>query len=435
MSAARRLAEPAPEQARDCFLDALEMSLVVGRAGGVVDEVLTAARTAPPPREPDLLAALLTLTEDGYRTALPLLRTALHAEGGPLWSRRPALASMISTELWDLDTHFAIAEWLVKTGRESGSPPLLRLAFSQQAMAAALTGDLGQALAATAEEAAVADAVGEPPLLHHRLHLAAVRGRREETLDLLALGTTATGTEQVASLHWSAAVLHNGLADHPAALAAARRATEHGDLFLTGAALPELVEAAVKCHEPAEAARALDALTERTQAAGTALGHGVTAYARGLVTGEEDDYREAVDCLANAPLRPYQARAHLLYGEWLRRRGRRKDCLHELRTAHDLFAAAGAEAFAARAEEQLRAAGHRVGRPLAPAHDQLTMQQLAVARLVAAGATSNEVATQLFISKRTVDAHLRAIFQKLGVISRRQLRDHPGLRRDDDHAR
>ncbi|MFD9700184.1 AAA family ATPase [Lentzea sp. NPDC059081] len=427
VSAARRLSALDPDRARDCFLDALEMSLVVGRAGGVVDEVLTAARAfAPAPTRPDLLEALLVLAEDGCTAAFPLLRTALHGEGRPLWSRRPALASVISSELWDFDTHAAIADWLLLAGRESGSPLLLRLAHAQQATCATLTGDVGEALAATAEEEALADAMGEPPALHHRLPLAALRGRREETLELLHASSAPGG--HVASMHWSAALLHNGLADHAAALSAARAATGHGDLFLTGAALPELVEAAVKCGETAEAARALEALTERTLAAGTLLGRGVTAYARGLVTGVEDDFREAVDCLRDTPLRPYQGRAHLLHGEWLRRQGRAKDSLRELRTAHALLSSSGAEAFAARAAGEIRAAGHRVERrTAAAAHEQLTMQQVAVARLVAAGATSNEVATELFISKRTVDAHLREIFRKLGVTSRRQLRDHPGV--------
>ncbi|GHH40486.1 ATP-binding protein [Lentzea cavernae] len=424
VSAARRLAGHAPDLARDAFLDAIETSFVVGRAGGVVQEILTAARAvAPAPAEPDLLEALITWSEKGYGAALPMVRGVLR-EGGPLWSRRPALASMISTELWDLDTQFAIAEWLLKVGRQSGSPLLLRLAFAQKATGAVLRGDLAEALAATAEEEAVADAVGEPPLRHHRLLLAAMGGRREETLDLVR---AAGGTGHVASLHWSAALLHNGVGDHAAALTAARAATGHGDLFLTGAALPELVEAAVRCHQPDVAARALEALTERTQAAGTALGRGVTAYSRGLVTGVEDDYREAVESLADSPLRPYRGRAHLLYGQWLLRAGRGTECLRELRTAHDLLSASGAEAFAGRAAEELRAAGQGVESRPAQVHDRLTRQQVAVARLVAAGATSNEVAGQLFVSKRTVDAHLRAIFHKLGVTSRRQLKDHPGL--------
>ncbi|MBP2324804.1 DNA-binding CsgD family transcriptional regulator [Kibdelosporangium banguiense] len=299
---------------------------------------------------------------------------------------------------------------------------------------AILAGDLGLALAAAAEEEAIADAAGEPPLVYHRLQIAAMRGRREEALDLFQTATAATapdGTGQATNLRWTAALLHNGLADYPAALTAAREATEHGDLFLTGAALPELVEAAVKCHEPALAAQALESLTDRTQAAGTALGRGITAYARGLVTGAEDDYREAVECLAEGPLLPYQGRAHLLYGEWLRRKGRRKDCLEQLRAAHELLSTAGAEGFARRAADELRAAGQRVQHRSTQAYEKLTMQQVAVARLVASGATSNEVATQLFISKRTVDAHLRMIFRKLGVTSRRQLKGHPDLHGPD----
>ncbi|SER26648.1 regulatory protein, luxR family [Lentzea albida] len=422
--AARRLVVTAPGQARECFLDAIETSFVVGRAGGVVEEVLASARAlAPEPGTPDLLSALITWASDGYRAAVPVLRAVLHSDSGALWSRRPALASMIGTELWDLDTQFAIAEWLLKAGRESGSPLLLRLAFAQKATGAVLCGDMAEALAATAEEEAVADAVGEPPLRHHRLLLAAMSGRREETAELLrGFG----GTGHVASLHWNAALLHNGVGDHEAALTAARAATGHGDLFLTGVALPELVEAAVRCDRPGEAAQALEALTERTQATGTALGRGVTAYSRGLVTGAEDDYREAVESLADSPLRPYRGRAHLLYGSWLRREGR-EECVRELRTAHDLLSTSGADAFAARAAAELRLAGHGVAHRPVQAHDTLTRQQVAVALLVASGATSNEVASQLFVSKRTVDAHLRAIFAKLGVTSRRQLKDHPGL--------
>ncbi|MET1074182.1 MAG: LuxR C-terminal-related transcriptional regulator, partial [Umezawaea sp.] len=429
VSAARRLSTLDPDAARDCFLDALEMSLVVGRSGTVVDEVLGAARAAAPaPSSPDLLEALISLSEHGFRASVPLLHDALHSQGGPLWSRRPALASMISIELWDPDTYSAIGEWLLKAGRDSGSPLLLRLAFAQKTVEAVLAGDVGGALAAIAEEEAVADATGEPPLMYHRLHLAAMRGRREEALELFRTAAAATaGSGRVTNLHWTAALLHNGLADHPAALTEALAATEHGDVFLTGVALPELVEAAVKCDEPAVAARALESLTERTRATGTVLGRGVAAYARALVTGAEDDHREAVECLAEGSYLPYLGRAHLLYGEWLRREDRGPECARQLRTAHELLSAAGAEAFARRAADELRAAGHRVRPPAAPAYEELTTQQTAVARLVASGATSNEVAGQLFISKRTVDAHLRTIFRKLGVTSRRQLKDHPDL--------
>ncbi|GAA4785601.1 LuxR family transcriptional regulator [Streptomyces ziwulingensis] len=432
LRAARRLAGPDPERSRDCFLDALEMSLVVGRAAGVMDLVLAAARSAAPaPRGPDVLDALIRLDADGHRAAVPLLRKALDGDGAPLWTRRPALAAMLATELWDPHTHTAISEWLMKTGRESGSPLVLRLGLAQTASGAVFRGDLGRARAAIAEEEAIADAIGGPPVTYHRLHLAALRGRRQPALELFEEVTeaaTVRGSGQlIANTHWAAAVLHNGLADYPAALAAARRATAHGDLFLAGISLPELVEAAVRCGEREAAATALESLTERTEAGGTLSGLGVAAYARGLVTGVEDHYREAVEHLEKSPMVPYRARAHLLYGEWLRRAGRRRDCRRHLRTAHELLSDAGVEAFARRAADELRATGERAPGRSGPAYDQLTAQEMYIARLVATGATSKEVAARLFLSPRTVDAHLRNLFRKLGITSRRHLRDHPAL--------
>ncbi|UED88013.1 ATP-binding protein [Streptomyces profundus] len=429
--AAQRLASLAPDRARDCFLDAVEMSLSVGRGGAVINQVLTAARCmAPSPSSPDALDALIRLGADGHEAAVPLLRQALYTMGDSFWTRRPALAMMIAVELWDLDTQGAIGAWLVKAGRASGSPLLLRLGLAQKAVEASLAGDIGQAIAITAEEAAIADATNAPPLLYHRLHLAALRGDRDEALKLgeaAAAAPTTAGPGHVTNLHWTTAILNNGLADYPAALAAARRATEHGALFLTGAALPELIEAAVRCGDHTAAAGALDSLTEHTRSSGSAAGRGIAAYARGLVTGVEDHYREAVDLLTESPLRTYLARAHLLYGEWLRRQHRRRESREHLHTAHELLSRAGAEAFARRAAAELGAIGEKVQARSEQTYEKLTMQELAVARLVAPGATSNEVAAQLYISKRTVDAHLRNIFRKLGISSRRQLKDHPDL--------
>ncbi|GHA26078.1 hypothetical protein GCM10010372_27620 [Streptomyces tauricus] len=160
-----------------------------------------------------------------------------------MWTRRPALAVVPAAELWDPHTHAAITEWLMRTGRESGSPLVLRLGLAQLTSWAVLSGDLGQAMAAIAEAEAIADAVGGPPVTYDRLQLAALRGRRQEALHLFESATEAAAVsgagQLIATTHWAAAVLHNGLGEYPAALAAARQAVANGDLlreFLAGAA-------------------------------------------------------------------------------------------------------------------------------------------------------------------------------------------------------
>ncbi|PZG01144.1 LuxR family transcriptional regulator [Micromonospora endophytica] len=431
--AGRRLAGLDPERARRCFLDAIEMSLLVGRASGVLDLVLAAARSvrATASRPPDVLDALSLLNSAEHRRAVPLIRQFLDGHDGPGWTEHPALALMLAAEIWDPHRYWTIVEWLLRTGRESGSPLLLRLGLAQTASYGALTADLGLAMASIAEEEAIADAIGGPPMHYHRIHLAAMRGRRTEALALFESATVTATTSGsgllIGNIDWASAMLHNGLADYPTALAAARRAVADGTLFLASFSLPELVEAAVRCGDSAAAATALESLVDRAEASGTATGLGIAAYAHGLVTGSEEHYRAAVAHLEQSPLSAYRARAHLVYGEWLRRAGRRRDCREHLRTAHHLLSEAGLDAFARRAAVELRATGERPRQRSPHTYDQLTIQELHIARLVAAGATSSEVAAQLFISPRTVDAHLRNIFRKLGINSRRQLRHRPDL--------
>ncbi|GAA4545474.1 helix-turn-helix transcriptional regulator [Amycolatopsis samaneae] len=427
LRAAQRLAATDPARSRECFLAALEMALVVGRAAGVLDRVLDAARSAPPAtREPDLLDALVRWHTEGHRTGVPALRLALTGED-PGWPQAPALATVLAGELWDLDLHATIVDWLVRTGQDTGSPMTVRLGLSQVAVQAVFTGDFGRAIAATAEEEAIADALGDRPQLYPRVHLAAMRGRRQEVLDLSADAASRGTGQLITNLGWAKAVLYNGLGDYPAALAEATRTVAAGDIFLTGITLPELVEAAVRCGEPAAAASALESLTEHTGPAGTTFARGVAAGARALVSEAEDDYRESIGILAGSTLTPHLARAHLRYGEWLRREGRRREAREQLRTAHERCSEIGMEAFAQRAAGELRATGEVARSRSGHTYDQLTMQETHIAREVAAGATTKEVATRLFLSPRTVDAHLRNIFRKLGITSRRQLRDMPGL--------
>ncbi|GAB3376611.1 AAA family ATPase [Amycolatopsis echigonensis] len=422
LRAAQQLPATDRERSREFLVAALEMGLVVGRAAGVLDRVLAAAPAAGPP---DLLTALVRLTAEGHRAGIPAIRQAL---AGDDWTRTPALATVLAGELWDLDLHRTIVDWLTRTGQTTGSPMTVRLGLSQAALSAVFAGNFGQAMAAIAEEEAIADALGDPPQLYPRMHLAAIRGRRQEVFDLFAEATSRQTGQLTANAHWAMAVLHNGLGDYPAALESATHAVASGDLFLTGIALPEQIEAAVRCGEDAVARSALDALAERAEPAGTDFALGVAAGARAMVNDAEDDYVAALSYLADSPLSVQTARAHLRYGEWLRRAGRRRDARAQLRAAHEQLSNIGLEAFARRAADELRATGEVARSRSAHTYDRLTMQEMHIAREVAAGATSKEVATRLFLSPRTVDAHLRNIFRKLGITSRRQLRDMPDLR-------
>ncbi|NKY36857.1 AAA family ATPase [Nocardia speluncae] len=427
LRAGQRLAAIDPQRSRECFVAALEMGLVVGRAAGVMDRVLDAARSAPPTaRPPDLLDALVLLNTEGHHAGVPALRRVLTGDDAG-WIQAPALATVLAGELWDIELHATVTDWLGRSGRDTGSPMTIRLGLSQSAVSAVLAGDFGRAMAAIAEEEAIADALGDLPQLYPRVHLAAMRGRRGEVHDLFTEVMSRDTGQLTANAHFAKAVLYNGSADYATALDAARSAVAGGDLFLTGIALPELVEAAVRCGADAVARSALEALLERTQPAGTGFALGVAAGARALVSEGEDDHREALEHLTGSPLATHLARAHLRYGEWLRRANRRREAREHLRTAHEQLSEIGLEAFAERAAGELRATGEVVRRRSAHTYDRLTMQEMHIAREVAAGATSKEVATRLYLSKRTVDAHLRNIFRKLGITSRRQLRNIPDL--------
>ncbi|MEU3642092.1 AAA family ATPase [Lentzea sp. NPDC034063] len=420
LNAARRMTGA---DARDGVLDALEIALAFGRPSGVMDAVVREARGLE--RGSDALEALVLLADEGHRTAVPLLRRVFSGDD-LVWTRHPALATMLAGELWDTEVHSAVTGWLLKTGQQTGSPFVLRLGLAQQAVGAVITGEFGKAVSAIAEEEAVADAVGMPPLRYARLHLAAYRGQKPEVLAEIEHSLREAERRAgclIANTHWASAVLHNGLGDYPVALAAAREAVAPGDLYLAGMALPELIEAAVRCGESSLASEALEDLVSRTSPCETAWAQGIAAYSRALVTGEEESYVAAVQQLESSAARPQLARAHLVYGEWLRRAGRRVDARTQLRAAHYLLSSIGMEAFAARAALELKATGEVARSRSAQATDELTMQETHIARLVATGATSKEVAARLFLSPRTVDAHLRNIFRKVGINSRRQLGD------------
>jgi DNA-binding CsgD family transcriptional regulator len=223
-------------------------------------------------------------------------------------------------------------------------------------------------------------------------------------------------------------VLGNGLARYEQALEAARAAAADSDPWIAMWALPELIEAAVRAGEDDLAGTALTALIDATELCDTDWATGIAVRCRALVsdgTAARSLYVEAVERLGRTRLRPELARAHLLYGEWLRRRRQRVDARAQLRTAYEISSAIGMAGFAERARRELVATGETARRrtPEAATDGELTAQERQIALLVRDGLSNPEVGTKLFLSPRTVEWHLRKVFAKLGIGSRRQLRE------------
>jgi DNA-binding CsgD family transcriptional regulator len=329
--------------------------------------------------------------------------------------------------VWDQDGFHAVAGRQLQVSRGAGALGRLPLHLSALAMARASRGDLTGAAHLLGEVDSVAATTGARINPYAWLRLRALQGREYEGSAEIA--NVSVGSHD----HWAAATLHNGLARyHEAAMAAQQAIAGAADPWVSMWALPELVEAAGRGGETELARDALNRLTDTTRPIGNDLARGIEARCQALVSAgatAEDRYLEAVRRLTRTKLRPEFARAHLLYGEWLRREGRRIDAREQLRTAHDLFAAMGMEAFAERARRELNATGERVRKRRDQPRDRLTPQEEQIARLARDGLSNPEISAQLFISARTVEWHLRKVFMKLGITSRRQLRssDEPTL--------
>jgi len=306
----------------------------------------------------------------------------------------------------------------------------LSVALNGQAMIATWRGELGEAAALCAEDDALKEATGVQISPYGAMLLAAYEGRMPEAsvlADLTVKDAISRGEGLGVQLaQWTIAVLQNGLGHYEDALDAAEQAIDERGFFISTWALAELIEAAVRCGRTDRAADALAHLMVATSIddADWALATQVRARAL-LAEGDvaEALYREAVDRLGRTPLRTELARAHLLYGEWLRRENRRVDGREHLRVAYDMFAAMGAEGFADRARHELLATGAQVRKRRDDTRDDLTPQEEHIARLARDGRTNPEIGAELYISARTVEWHLRKVFTKLGISSRRGLHD------------
>jgi DNA-binding CsgD family transcriptional regulator len=440
LQAARQLEPYDLDLARTTYLGAYGAAMTAAHLGrtGVFLEICHAARALPPPPAAPhplgvLLDALALLTTDGRAAATPALQRAakvvahMPVEDVLRWGW---LAGTASTATWDSEGASAIFERQAQLVRDDGALAELPIHLSALALDKVWTGDLAGAGLLVAESDSVAAATGSqlPPFA--ALRLRSLQGREAEASALIE-ATIQQATAGGAGLavrvaQWAAAVLYNGLARYDQAVSAARQVTANDiDPYQSMWALPELVEAAVRVSDTELARKALDRLAETTQPAGTDFAFGIEARSRALLTnGGNADllYREAIERLGRTQLRPELARAQLLYGEWLRRQGRRVDAREQLRTGHDLFAAIGMEAFAERARRELLATGATARKRSPETREELTAQEEQIARLARDGLSNPEIGAQLFISARTVEWHLRKVFAKLDISSRRQLR-------------
>lgn len=438
LAAARRLAPFDHDLARETYL------LAWGAAAwGAADSASLAAISAEisalaPPAENArpidvVLAGCARLVDEGGGTAIAMVREAMTALVDlpvPDLLKWGWAACGLSPAVWDeqvmIETYARAAEVV----RTAGILTELPIYLASLGAATALIGDFTTAAEIVAESEGLAAATGIPLAPYTTIILTAMQGKEAEATALIAATIEQTEADGqltgVTTAHWAASVLYNGLARYGEALASAQASTQIAQLIVSVWVLPELIEAAVRVGDDESARRALGQLADAAEAAETDWAQGVLARCRALLaeTGTAEAlYREAVERLGRTLLRPELARAHLLYGEWLRRQSRRGDARRQLRSAYDLFHSIGMAAFAERARRELLASGEKIHqRAVEMSGDELTPQERQIAVLVGEGLSNPEVGARLFLSPRTVEWHLRKIFTKLSITSRRQLR-------------
>jgi len=304
----------------------------------------------------------------------------------------------------------------------------LQYALNFLAAAHLFAGELTTAARLIDEDRLIAEVTGNPPVGYAAMALAAWQGQEAPASELIqatARAATARGLGRMVNFAaYASSVLDNGLGRHDLARDAAWRAFERDELGYGPLVVPELAEAAARTGDEALVRTALDWLSERTRVTPSEWALGIQARVRGLLShGDAADrcYRESIAHLRRTPVRVELARAHLLYGEWLRRERRRLDAREQLHRAHDLLATMGIEAFAERARRELEATGKTARKRTIETHDELTAQEAVIARLARDGLSNPEIGSRLFISARTVQYHLHKVFAKLAIGSRGQL--------------
>jgi DNA-binding CsgD family transcriptional regulator len=448
VSAARRLEPLDPELARTTHLEALGAAIWAGDldSPGALAEAAEAARAAPPPPGPPgavdvVLDALAVRLTEGHAAAAAALEQALQTVlalevpagdlGQWLWLTGLRATGLVALELWDADSWHALASRQVQVARDSGALGQLQFALNFLARSQLAAGELTDAAVLIEEERAIAQAMGNPAVGYEEMMLAAWRGQESaasELIEQMAQTASARGLGRMVDVAtYAKSVLCNGTGRYAAAREAARVAFEHRDHVGYGLfVVAELAEAASRTGDQALVRAALEWLSERTRVTRTDWVLGIEARVRALLSeagAAESEYRESIARLGRTRLRVELARGHLLYGEWLRREGRRVDAREQLRAAHDMFGAIGADGFAERARHELLATGETVRKRRDDTRDDLTPQEEHIARLALAGRTNQEIGAELFISARTVEWHLKKVFIKLGISSRKGLRD------------
>ena len=436
LRAAQRLEPLDREVARAAYVDALVAAITSGTMREVGRALRALSLSQPPTATELLLRGYGVFFTDGFPHGIDVLSQALDAfRSAPFAGDEnvPALevAASVAHNLWDDAGFDVLSARIARLAREAGALSLLPRALEHRAVYCLLAGELANAAAARDEAEAIREATGTERALGLGGDLAALAAlrdeesaAREEIEKLRREPRIRDVPNQAAVVEYALAMLYNGLARYPEALAAAQRSRERHAAGGFGQALAELVEAAVRCHQPEVAQTALDALTVRTQLSDTDWGLGVEARSRALLaegSAAEELYLEAIERLSRTRMRLPLARAHLVYGEWLRRERRRSDARDHLRTAHDLFDAMGARSFAGRARHELTATGASAHSRRSATLDELTPQEARIASLASDGFSNAEIAARLYISANTVDYHLRKVFRKLGIRSRTQL--------------